>query len=85
MTCARTAKGAELIELLRTNDLVLISKVEAILADSGIAVFLADRHMSALEGSLSFLPRRVLVAADAEARARKALTEAGLGQELRDG
>jgi hypothetical protein len=85
MTCARTAKGAELIELLRTNDLVLISKVEAILADSGIAVFLADRHMSALEGSLSFLPRRVLVAADAEARARKALTEAGLGPELRDG
>jgi hypothetical protein len=34
---------------------------------------------------LSFLPRRVLVAADAEARARKALTEAGLGPELRDG
>jgi hypothetical protein len=85
MTYARTAKGAELIELLRTNDLVLISRVEAILTDSGIAVFLADQHMSALEGSLSFLPRRVLVAADAEARARKALTEAGLGPELRDG
>jgi len=85
MTCARTAKGAELIELLRTNDLVLISRVEAILTDSGIAIFLADQHMSALEGSLSFLPRRVLVAADAEARARKALTEAGLGPELRDG
>ncbi len=85
MTYARTAKGAELIELLRTNNLVLISRVEAILTDSGIAVFLADQHMSALEGSLSFLPRRVLVAADAEARARKALTEAGLGPELRDG
>jgi hypothetical protein len=85
MTYARTAKGAELIELLRTNDLVLISRVEAILTDSGIAVFLADQHMSALEGSLSFLPRRVLVAAEAEARARKALTEAGLGPELRDG
>ena len=85
MTYARTAKGAELIELLRTNNLVLISRVEAILTDSGIAFFLADQHMSALEGSLSFLPRRVLVAADAEARARKALTEAGLGPELRDG
>jgi putative signal transducing protein len=58
-----------LIELLRTNYLVLISRVEAILADSGIAVFLADRNMSALEGSLSFLPRRVLVAAEVEARA----------------
>ncbi len=74
-----------MIELLRTNDLVLISRVEAILADSGIAVFLADRHMSALEGSLSFLPRRVLVAAEVEARARKVLKEAGLGPELRDG
>ena len=74
-----------MIELLRTNDLVLISRVEAILTDSGIAVFLADQHMSALEGSLSFLPRRVLFAADAEARVRKALTEAGLGPELRDG
>jgi Putative prokaryotic signal transducing protein len=74
-----------LIELLRTNDLVLISKVEAILGDSGIAVFLADRHMSALEGSLSFLPRRVLVAEDEAARARTALLEAGLGPELRDG
>ncbi len=85
MTYTRTAKGAELIELIRTNDLVLISRVEAILADSGIAVFLADQHMSVLEGSLSFLPRRVLVAADLEVRARKALTEAGLGPELRDG
>jgi hypothetical protein len=58
-----------LIELLRTNYLVLISRVEAILADSGIAVFLADRNMSTLEGSLSFSPRRVLVAAEVEARA----------------
>lgn len=74
-----------MIELLRTNDLVLISRVEAILADSGITVFLADQHMSALEGSLSFLPRRVLVAADAAARARMALKEAGLGPELGDG
>ena len=60
-----------MIELLRTNYLVLISRVEAILADSGIAVFLADRNMSALEGSLSFLPRRVLVAAEVEARAAR--------------
>jgi Putative prokaryotic signal transducing protein len=81
----QNAGGSGLIELLRTNDLVLISRVEAILADSGIAVFLADRHMSALEGSLSFLPRRLLVAADAEARARTILQEAGLGPELRDG
>ncbi|HEY8005652.1 MAG TPA: DUF2007 domain-containing protein [Methylocella sp.] len=74
-----------MIELLRTNDLVLISRVETILADSGIAVFLADRHMSALEGSLSFLPRRILVDEDEAVRARTILQDAGLGPELRDG
>jgi hypothetical protein len=73
------------IELLRTNDLVLISRVEAILTEIDIAVFVADAHMSAVEGSLPFLPRRVLVAADAAARARRALAEAGLEAELRDG
>ncbi|MGH6852318.1 MAG: DUF2007 domain-containing protein [Methylocella sp.] len=74
-----------MIELLRTNDLVLISRVEAILAELGLAIFVAGRHMSALERSLSFLPRRVLVAADVVARARMALADAGLGAELRDG
>jgi len=74
-----------LIELLRTNDLVLLISRVSILAEIGLAVFVADRHMSALEGSLSFLPRRVLVAADAAAPARRALAEAGLGAELRDG
>lgn len=78
------AMGAELVELLRTNDLVLISRVEAILAETGIAVLVADMHMSAIEGSLPFLPRRVLVAAGAAARARSALMEAGLEAELRD-
>ncbi len=73
-----------MIEVLRTNDLVLISKVEAILADAGIEVFVADRHMSAVEGSLSFLPRRVLVASQAAPRARKVLIDAGLARELRD-
>jgi hypothetical protein len=34
---------------------------------------------------LSFLPRRVMAAAHAAARARMALAEAGLGEELRDG
>ena len=51
-----------MIELLRTNDLVLISRVEAILREAGVDFFIADQHMSAMEGSLGFLPRRVLVA-----------------------
>jgi Putative prokaryotic signal transducing protein len=74
-----------LIELLRTNDLVLISRVQAILAETGIEVFVADWHMSALEGSLPFLPRRVLAASEIVLRARKALSDAGLAGELYNG
>jgi hypothetical protein len=41
--------------------------------------------MSAVEGSIGFLPRRVLVDPDDAPRARRLLTEAGLAAELRDG
>jgi hypothetical protein len=71
-----------MIELIRTNDLVLISAVEAMLAAQGIEVFVADQFASAVEGSLGFLPRRVLVQEDEAARARRLLREAGLAQEL---
>jgi hypothetical protein len=74
-----------LIELLRTNDLVLISRVETILREAGVDFFIADQHMSAVEGSLGFLPRRVLVADDDADDARAALADAGLAEELRDG
>jgi len=73
-----------MIELLRTNDLVLISAVEAILADDGIEVFVADQYTSAIEGSLGFLPRRILVHSDDAASARQALLQAGLAGELPD-
>jgi hypothetical protein len=74
-----------MIQLLRTNDLVLISAVEAMLAASGIEVFVADQFASAVEGSLGFLPRRVLVVDADAARARRLIREAGLAQELSDG
>ncbi|MDB5596666.1 MAG: uncharacterized protein JWM36_3627 [Hyphomicrobiales bacterium] len=73
-----------MIELFRTNDLVLISAVEALLTSAGIATFVADTHMSALEGSLGFLPRRVLVERDRLAQARRLVTDAGFGCELAD-
>ncbi len=74
-----------MIELLRTNDLVLISAVESLLAAAHIGCFVADQHMSAVEGSLGFLPRRVLVGRDDAVRARRLLVDAGLGRELRNG
>jgi hypothetical protein len=73
-----------MIELLRTNDLVLISAVEALLAEKGIAIFVADQFMSAMEGSVGFLPRRILIHADDAVAARRALILAGLAQELGD-
>ena len=72
-----------MIEIMRTNDIVLISVVETLLAESGIAHFVADQHMSVVEGSAGFLARRVMVERDAESRARRLLTEAGFGEELR--
>jgi len=73
-----------LVEILRTNDLVVISVVESLLKAANVRFFVADQHMAAVEGSLGFLPRRVLVEASEEGRARRLITEAGLAGELRD-
>ena len=69
-------------ELLRTNDAVLISAVEALLGGAGIACMVADRYMSVMEGSIGVLPRRVLVPDDEVPKARRVLTDAGLGHAL---
>lgn len=69
-------------ELMRTNDTVLISAVEALLRAAKIECHVADRHMSSIEGSIGALPRRVLVATEFLERARKLLTEAGFGHAL---
>ncbi|SUB01620.1 Protein of uncharacterised function (DUF2007) [Pannonibacter phragmitetus] len=69
-------------ELLKTNDLVLISAVGAMFDEAGIAHFVADANMSILEGSLAMIPRRILVPADQITAARHLLREAGLGHEL---
>jgi hypothetical protein len=74
-----------MVELLRTNDLVLISAIRAILAEEEIHVFVADEHMSSLEGSVGFLPRRLLVRDIDLPRARRLLEEGGLGGELKRG
>ena len=74
-----------MVEILRTNDLVLISAVESLLRAAGVRVFVADQHMAAVEGSLGFLPRRILVEQNEETRARRLLIDAGLARELRDG
>jgi hypothetical protein len=71
-----------MIELLRTNDAVLITAIEALLSGAKIEFVVADRHMSTLEGSIGALPRRVLVPSEKVVKARKVLTEGGLGDAL---
>jgi hypothetical protein len=69
-------------ELLRTNDIVRLSWIEAVLADAGIESIVLDLHTSVLEGSIGILPRRVMVSDEDYRRARWALQAAGGGAEL---
>jgi hypothetical protein len=73
-----------LVEIMRTNDLVLISVIESLLTAERVAFFVADQHMAAVEGSLGFLPRRIMVDKREEGRARRLIADAGLAGELRD-
>jgi hypothetical protein len=66
-------------ELLRSNDSVLLSYVSALLEEAAVDFMVADMNMSVLEGSIGALPRRVLVESSALGRARRILTEAGIG------
>jgi len=70
-------------ELVRTNDAVLVSAIGALLDGAKIKHLVFDQNMSVLEGSLGVLPRRILVAEDDIAAARRLLTDAGLAHELR--
>ena len=65
-------------ELLRTNDVVLLSWLEALLTDAGIHAQVLDTHMSILEGSVCALPRRLVVRDDDAATARHILDEANI-------
>jgi len=70
-------------EILRTNDAVLVSAVEALLEGAGIPHLVLDRNMSVLEGSIGILPRRVLADDAYSQSARRLLEDAGLARELR--
>lgn len=69
-------------EILKTNDAVLLSFVEALLKDAGIPTQIFDQNMSIIEGSIGILPRRLLVSAGHADEARAVLTEAGMANEV---
>jgi len=64
-------------ELLRSNDPVLLSWAQALLAAASIEAIMLDTHTSILEGSISAIPRRLMVDDDDYATARRLMGDAG--------
>ena len=50
-----------MVELLRTNDIVFLSFVRHVLSEEGIDHLVLDEYVSAAEGSINAIPRRVVV------------------------
>jgi len=82
-SCLAVHGGLTLRELVRTNDIVLVSAVGALLDGANIHHLVLDQNMSVIEGSLGILPRRILVHEDDNLEARRLLADAGLSHELR--
>lgn len=70
-----------MMELLRSNNPVLLSWSVVLLKDADIETVVLDGHMSILEGSIGALPRRLMVDGADEVRARHILIEAGVVSE----
>ena len=76
-TGERGEAGFNMVELLRTNDIVRLSFLGALLADAGIESVVLDTHTSILEGSIGAIPRRLMVVDDDIVAARRVLDLAG--------
>ena len=83
MAAGRQLRSGILRELIRANDPVLVSAVGALLDGAGIRYTTLDQNMSVIEGSLGILPRRIMVDDADVTAARRVMTDAGLGHELR--
>ena len=64
--------------LLRTTDPTVIAFAQALLEGEGIDSFVMDVHMSALEGSIGILPRRLMVAERDHFMARAIMADLGV-------
>ncbi len=65
-----------MVELIRTNDPVLLSWLMAALRGEDIEAVVLDTHTSVMEGSISAIPRRIMVLDRDLLRARRVLAEA---------
>jgi Putative prokaryotic signal transducing protein len=60
-TTASPISGRLMKELIRTNDIVLISWLQATLSGDGIEAVIFDQYASAVEGQVGPVQRRVMV------------------------
>jgi hypothetical protein len=74
---AASPKLAGMKIIVSSNDPVRLSFLTALLQDAGIGCVLLDSHVSAVEGSIGAIPRRLAVAEDDAAQALRVLREAG--------
>ena len=65
-----------MVELIRTNDPVLLSWLTAALRGEDIEAVVLDTHTSVMEGSISAIPRRIRVLDRDLLRARRVRAEA---------
>jgi hypothetical protein len=85
LQCKRLTQGKgskPMVEIVRTNDLVVIGFLQSLLEDANIHVLVADMHVSAIEGMMGAFPKRILVLQDDVNQARRLIRDAGLGAEL---
>lgn len=70
-------------EIVRTNNVAVISAVEGLLSAAGISSFVADRDMSVIDGLINAIQMRVLVSDEREQEARELLADSDLADWLR--
>ncbi|MDP7540415.1 MAG: DUF2007 domain-containing protein [Alphaproteobacteria bacterium] len=63
-------------ELLRTNDMIRLSWLSALLKDAGIDAIVLDGHASVVEGSVNAIQRRIMVLDDHWQEASQVLEDA---------
>jgi len=62
-------------EIIRTNDLILISRIQSILNDEAIKYEILDSHASIIEGTIDAIKKRVVVSKDDFIRAYRIIQD----------
>lgn len=68
--------------VIRSNNPATLNFATAVLKERRIEFFIMDQHMSLMEGSIGAILQRLMVLDEDEFAARRALTLAGLEDEL---